>query len=115
VIAWDGPPPAAHVAKATAVGVGEREFDIAAYRTSVPAGTIAFSVTNLGQDPHDLAVRGALPRHTRLAATGVVAPAGHATLRLKLAPGRYELVCTLGDHAARGMRTTIVVRRAPKR
>ena len=115
MIAWDGPPPAVQVAKASAVGVGEREFDLAAYRVSVPAGTVTFSVTNLGEDPHDLAVRGALPRHTPRAATSVIAPGGHGTLRLKLAPGRYELLCTLGDHAARGMRTTILVRRAPAR
>jgi hypothetical protein len=31
-------------------------------------------------------------------------------LRVRLRPGRYVLVCTLGDHEALGMRTVLVVR-----
>ena len=42
---------------ATAVGVGEREWRIALYRSQVPAGRVRFNVHNFGQDSHDLAVR----------------------------------------------------------
>ena len=39
-------------------------------------------------------------------------PHGVRELELRLVPGRYALWCTLADHRARGMRATLVVRRA---
>ncbi|MDX6726829.1 MAG: hypothetical protein QOK49_1634 [Baekduia sp.] len=105
MIAMDVPPVAA-------VGVGLREFEVAAYRPSVRAGAARFSVTNLGEDPHDLAIRAVRAPRRFLAATAQIKPGGHGTLRVSLRPGRYELLCTIGDHAQRGMRTTITVQAA---
>jgi plastocyanin len=99
---------APHGLPSTAVGVGAREFRLAAYRTSVPAGTVRFNVMNYGQDGHDLVVRTASGR--RLARSVEVRPGGRTTVRLRLRRGTYRLLCDLADHAALGMHTTIRVR-----
>ena len=105
----DAPP--AMLQRAPAIGIGEREFKIAVYRPRVRAGAVRFTVRNLGEDDHDLVVRRAGRRIGGLSA--VVRPGRVATLRLTLRhPGRYQLVCTVADHQARGMRATLrVVRR----
>jgi plastocyanin len=94
--------------KAVAVGIGEREFAIAVYRPRVRPGKLKLNVRNLGEDVHDLVVRRDGRRIGGLAT--IVKPGATATLRLTLhQPGRYELVCTVADHAARGMRATLRV------
>jgi plastocyanin len=97
-------------APATAVGIGEREFSIAVYRPRVRPGRLKLNVRNLGEDVHDLVVRRAGRRIGGLAT--VVKPGATATLRLTLRQvGRYQLVCTVADHEARGMKATLVVSR----
>ncbi|HZV74856.1 MAG TPA: hypothetical protein VFF79_14165 [Conexibacter sp.] len=94
---------------ATAVGVGAREYRLAAYRATVPRGLVRFNLANYGEDRHDLVV--VRPDGRELARTGEVRAGKRATLELRLAPGRYRLVCDVADHEARGMRTTIRVTR----
>jgi plastocyanin len=105
--------PAARVAAAAAatpIGIGEREYAIAIYRPRVKPGRLKLNVRNLGEDVHDLVVRRDGRRVGGLAA--VVKPGQTATLRLTLrTPGRYQLVCTVADHEARGMRATLRVAR----
>ena len=45
-----------------------------------------------------------------VATTKVVHHGGLGQLRVRLKPGRYQLVCTLGGHEALGMRALLVVR-----
>lgn len=99
----------AAAAATTSVGTGLSEYRVALYRTTVRPGVVKFNVTNRGEDPHDLAVRNAKGRVVaRLVPQ--VGPGGRAVLRVKLStPGRYRLYCTIGDHAARGMRATLRV------
>ena len=98
-------------ATGTPVGVAEREFRISPYRREVPTGTLKFNVRNFGEDVHDLVV--VSPRGRRLGSTGAIRSGKQGVLRVKLnSPGTYRLVCTQGDHAARGMRSRIVVRRS---
>jgi plastocyanin len=94
---------------ATAVGVGAREYRLAAYRASVPHGVVRFNLANYGEDGHDLVVRDGAGRD--LARTGEVRAGKRATLRLRLTAGTYRLICDVADHEARGMRTTIRVTR----
>jgi plastocyanin len=104
--------PLAHVAAAAAtpIGIGEREYAIAIYRPRVKPGQLKLNVRNLGEDVHDLVVRRNGKRIGGLAT--IVRPGGTATLRLTLrTPGRYQLVCTVADHEARGMRATLRVAR----
>jgi plastocyanin len=104
-----GPADARRHLPTTAVGVGAREFRLAAYRTSVPRGAVRFNLANYGEDGHDLVVRTSGGRD--LARTGEVRAGKRATLQLRLAPGTYRLICDLADHEARGMRTTLRVTR----
>jgi hypothetical protein len=104
----DAPAAVVHRAAAQAVGIGEREYQIAVYRPRVKPGALKLNVRNLGEDDHDLVIR----RHGRRvgALHGVVRPGATATLRLTLRhPGQYDLVCTVADHESRGMRAALRV------
>ena len=93
------------------VQVGADEFSLTLSRPWLRAGPAIVQLVNYGEDEHDLALRrqaagartyrlrSTLPRHVR-------------ELELRLVPGRYTLWCTLADHRARGMRATLLVRRA---
>ena len=102
--------PAMAAAQPTAVGVGEREWRIALYRSWVPAGLVKFNVRNFGEDGHDFVVRNArgLVR-ARLPEIGAGETAS-VTARL-LRPGRYTVYCSLPGHVELGMRAVLRVRR----
>ena len=100
----------AHALKSTTVGVSEREYRIGVYRRTVAPGTVRFNVTNFGEDAHDFTVT--TRRGTVLASLTEIRSERQATLKVRLMrPGAYRLLCTQLDHAARGMRATVVVRR----
>lgn len=90
--------------RTTAVGVGVREYRIALYRSRVLPGRVRLNIDNLGEDGHDLQVSGPGATSTiRGASPELVAGERHTltvTLRRR---GLYRLVCTIGDHAGRGM------------
>jgi plastocyanin len=99
--------------KGTAVGVSEREFRISPYRRTVPPGPVKFNVKNYGEDVHDLVV--ITPKGKQLGTTGEIGAGDQGILRVRLrTPGVYRLVCTQADHAARGMKSRIVVRAAKR-
>lgn len=105
---------AAHVMRAhsasTAVGVGEREWRIYPYRTKARAGTVRFNISNLGEDAHNLQVRG--PHGYRSRTTPDITSGKDYTLTVHLRrPGRYTLICTKPGHAARGMKASFTVGR----
>lgn len=95
----------------TAVGVSAREFRFGLYRLTVPRGVVRFNLANYGEDAHDLVVRTRDGRH--VARSQEVRAGARTTLRVRLAAGRYRLVCDLADHERRGMRTSILVTRIP--
>ena len=100
----------AHALKSTAVGVSEREYRIGVYRNTVAPGTVRFNITNFGEDAHDFTVT--TRRGTVLASLPEIRSERRATLKVRLTrPGTYRLLCMKVDHAARGMRATVVVRR----
>ena len=86
----------------TPVGVAEREWRVALYRSRVPVGVVRLNTRNFGEDGHDLSVRtragnvlGTLPE---------LRPGETGTLRVRLRnAGRYVVFCSLADHEARGM------------
>lgn len=94
------------------VQVVEREYSLTLSRLWVRSGPAIVNVVNFGQDSHDLVVvrraRGAKAKRVR---TQVLRPHESVELHLRLAPGRYELYCSLPGHRAAGMRATLVVRR----
>ena len=90
----------------TAVGVGAREFTLTPYRRTAPRGIVRFNVTNFGEDGHDLTV--VAPDGRQVAQTPEIKAGARYALRVKLKrPGLYRLVCTIADHAARGMRAKV--------
>jgi hypothetical protein len=93
------------------VQVGADEFSLALSRPWLSAGPAIVQLVNYGEDEHDLALRrqAAGARTYRLRPT---LPRRVRELELRLVPGRYALWCTLAGHAARGMRATLIVRRA---
>lgn len=99
---------AAAALASTPVGVAEREFRISLYRSAVPAGEVRFNVTNFGEDTHNLVVRGG----SKTAVSEEIRSGQRGQLVVKLKPGRYQVVCTLVDHAARGMKAKLRVQAA---
>ena len=97
----------------TAVGVGEREWRIALYRSQVPVGRVRLNVRNFGEDGHDLAVRNR--RGKLLGALPEIEPAstGRLTVRLRR-PGRYTVFCSLEGHEELGMRAVLRAKRAER-
>jgi plastocyanin len=103
-------PATAASARTTAVGVAEREFRISLYRATVAPGLVRFNVTNFGEDAHDLAV--VAPGGRTLAVSPEIRSERRHTLSVRLRRhGVYSLLCTKLDHAARGMRARVRVRR----
>ena len=74
----------------------------------MPAGTVKFNVTNFGEDGHDLAVISPAGKLLKLGPEVKSGQRGSLTVRLPK-PGAYRLLCTLADHAARGMTARIRV------
>jgi plastocyanin len=90
--------------RTTAVGVGLREYRIALYRNRVRPGRVKFNMENLGEDGHDLQVRGPSGASTVRGTSAAVRPGQRDTLSVTLRRrGVYTLVCTIGDHANQGM------------
>ena len=90
------------------VQVTSSEFDYVLSRTKVRQGRAIIELVNLGEDPHDLAIR-RNAKGARTYRTKVVLPEQDARLSLRLYPGRYTLWCTVGDHRQFGMVATLTV------
>ena len=97
-------------ANGTAVGVGEREFTISPYRTTVPKGLVRFNVTNFGEDGHNLTVVRASDGKI-LASSPEIRSEKQFTLRVSVKKaGTYRLYCTIAGHKALGMKSKIRVK-----
>lgn len=99
-------PPIAGGAPMT-VTVVERDFSIELSETSFTPGTHTFRVQNQGRSPHDLRIEG-----PGVADEGspVINRGGTGEVTVTLQPGTYEVWCSVGNHRAQGMDTTITVR-----
>jgi hypothetical protein len=91
------------------VQVAADEFRYSLSRPVIKAGPAIVQLVNYGEDEHDLRLRRA--GGTRVYRVGKVRPGGVAELEARLLPGRFALWCSLANHAARGMRATLLVRR----
>lgn len=77
-------------------------------RPSVPAGEVVIEFVNHGQDEHNLNAvdsEGPVPNGS----IPDTAPDAHPSIKLNLRAGSYTLFCSLSDHAAKGMKATLVV------
>src|SRR2546422_6004422 len=75
--------------------------------TTVPAGTVTFSITNAGSIPHGFEVEG----HGIEKEIAVIQPGASDTLTLTLEPATYEVYCPVGEdsHKKLGMETHLKV------
>ena len=92
------------------VQVTAQDFRFALSRLTLHPGTTVVELVNDGQDVHDLHIQriGGGPAY----AIPETAAGDVADATVNLPPGRYRFWCSVADHAARGMRATVVVRRA---
>jgi uncharacterized cupredoxin-like copper-binding protein len=109
---------------ATGVTVKLKEFKILPSATTVKAGKVAFTVTNVGKINHEMVVMksnlppGKLPvnAHHRVPEKGVVGEAGDIhpgqtkKVTLSLPPGKYVLLCNIAGHYAAGQRSGFVTK-----
>jgi uncharacterized cupredoxin-like copper-binding protein len=89
-----------------------QEWSLWPSRQAVAAGPVIVQLWNRGEDAHDLRIRrlhgGRMTGHTQsvaITASGKVSQGGW-----RLAPGTYELYCSMPGHLRRGMHTRLVVR-----
>jgi len=107
------PPPLTAPAPAARLLAFADEFRFNTSRDVVPAGRLILQVKNIGEDDHDLRIKG--PNGVARAETGVVEPGDLGRISIRLAQGRYTYLCTVADHAERGMAGTLVVRAVKKK
>ena len=105
----------------------EREWKIVADHKAIKAGDITFTVTNKGTVNHELLVIrtdlavGALtigadnkfkeddPKATNVGESGEYEVGLTKTFKVKLAPGKYQLVCNIPNHYKNGMHIAFTV------
>jgi plastocyanin len=81
------------------VAVALKDYSFSFSRSSVPAGsTVTFTVTNVGNTPHNLDIATLNKR------TAIIPAGGHATLTVVFTkPGSYQVVCDVPRHIQLGM------------
>ena len=83
------------------------DFRFEPQRIEAAAGRLTLTVVNRGRLPHTLRiVRG---DRERVRVTSQL-PGRRTTVTARLRPGRYRMVCALGNHEELGMYGTLVVR-----
>jgi hypothetical protein len=91
----------------TTVRVTEREYRISLSTKILPTGTVRLVVHNAGKIAHRLSISGpGLSAKT----TPMIAPGATRGLTVTLGGGSFTLWCPLGNHASRGMKTTLTLR-----
>jgi hypothetical protein len=93
--------------------VTAQEWSLILSRGSIPAGAVTIQLYNRGQDAHNLNVVRLDSHGHRIGSTqgeSVTQSGGLTQATWRLAPGRYELFCSLPGHEKRGMRAYLVAR-----
>ena len=90
------------------------EYSFTLSRPAVKAGPAIVELVNLGEDAHDLRIQQVVKKRKGVKppkAFGIPAlePQEADDVERKLVAGTYRLWCSIGDHAARGMRATLRV------
>jgi uncharacterized cupredoxin-like copper-binding protein len=92
-------------APSSTVDVSEIEFKIRFPKTSLPAGSYTFDVSNDGKIVHDLVVKGGSVDE----ATPHIDPGQSSSLKVGLKPGTYDVYCSIPGHKAAGMDLKLTV------
>jgi len=76
---------------------------------TVKSGEVTFTEKNDGQTAHSLEIEDVTPGHDQ-EIEGDVAPGQSGTLKVNLAPGKYEFYCPVDSHKELGMEGEITVK-----
>lgn len=103
-----GPPATSGSAppEGTRIAVTETEYSIEVPSDTLAPGAYTVAVENAGGTEHDLVIKGPGVDEAR---TEVLDGGQQGTVTVALRSGTYELWCSVGDHRARGMDTTLTV------
>lgn len=82
------------------------EWDIGMKNVTV-SGRVQLNVVNDGKFPHAFSVEGKLGGKDFEVSTPVLTPGQQSVLVLALPAGQYEVYCPVGNHAERGMKSTL--------
>src|ERR1051325_11599335 len=101
--ALTGSTAAAHRAPGDPAAVSAKlsEWQVELSERTIPAGSVTFTVANVGSIPHALEVEGQGIEQE----TAIIQPGASTTLTLTLKPGTYEVYCPVGEdsHKKLGM------------
>src|SRR5437667_786018 len=104
-----GAPAPAHRAPGDPVAVSAKlsEWKVDLSEHTITAGTVTFTIANVGSIPHAFEVEGQGIEQE----TAVIPPGSSTTLTLALKPGMYEVYCPVGEdsHKKLGMETHLKV------
>jgi uncharacterized cupredoxin-like copper-binding protein len=96
-----------HTTKPVAVTATLSEWKVELSARRIDAGTVTFTIANVGSIPHAFEVEGeGIDQET-----AVIKPGASATLTLTLKPGTYDVYCPVGEdsHKKLGMDTRLTV------
>ena len=91
---------------AESVTATEADFSIHLDEDNLKAGDYKITVRNNGSATHDLVVE---QNGSDVAKSDTVGPGDATTLTVTLQPGKYVFYCSIGNHRAMGMETTVTV------
>ena len=97
---------AAPAVEAQAVTASEGEMYIELSQDSFSPGEVTIEVVNEGNATHDLVVE---RDGADVAASDTIGPGQSTTLTVTLEAGEYVFYCSIGNHRAMGMETTVTV------
>lgn len=102
------PEPEANVVGVTADdAVGSFGYTLS--RPSTRSGRVRVELNNQGEDPHNLNLQRQGSEEEPVYQLANTLPKGHSSDSFELPPGTYRLWCSLLEHDAEGMHTTLVV------
>ena len=104
--------PAAGTAKATgpggAVDLTATDFKFTPSDSTVKPGEVSFNLKNDSQTTHSLEIEDVTPGHDQKM-DQMVAPGQSGTLKVNLAPGKYDFYCPVDGHKQLGMTGEVTV------